>query len=99
MNYSSYTVILHVQGISEPIKRILSKFGMGVAMKPYFTLSSVFRKPKDYICNSDKCGLVYEIPCCNCNSVYIGKIGHSLKTRKQKDVNGVKKFDFDNLLF
>ena len=99
MNYSSYTVIPYVQGISEPIKRILSKVGIGVAMKPFYTLSSVFRKPKDCICNSDKCGIVYEIPCRNCNSVYIGETGRSLKTRKKEHIYAVKNFDFDKSAF
>ena len=59
-------------------------------MKPHFTLSSVFPKPKDVIQSEDKCGVVYEIPCNDCNFVYIGETGRSLKTRKKEHANAVK---------
>ena len=36
-------------GVSEAIKRVLSQFGIGVALKPHCMLPSVFPKPKDRI--------------------------------------------------
>ena len=72
-----------MQGVSEPVKRVLAQVGIEVALKPYFTLSSVFRKPKDVICDEKKCGLVYEIPCRDCNAVYVGETGRSLSTEKK----------------
>ena len=44
-----FTSIPYVQGVSEPISRILTQVGIGVALKPHHTLSSLFRKPKDVI--------------------------------------------------
>ena len=41
--------IPYVQGVSEPISGILTQVGIGVALKPHHTLSSLFRKPKDVI--------------------------------------------------
>ena len=38
-------------------------------------LSSVFRKPKDRIVESEKSELVYEIPCRDCDAVYIRGLG------------------------
>ena len=35
--------------------------GIGVALKPHHTLSSLFRKPKDVINFEQKRGLVYQI--------------------------------------
>ena len=73
-----------MQGVSEPIKRVLAQAGIEVALKPYFTLSSVFRKPKDVTCDEKKCGLVYEIPCRDCDAVYVGETGRSLSTTVEK---------------
>ena len=82
-NYTTFIFIPYVQGVSKSIKRVLAQVGFAVALKPHFTLSSVFRKPKDVICDEKKCGLVYEIPCRDCDSVCVGEIGSSLNTGKK----------------
>ena len=56
-------------------------------------LSSVFRKPKDRIVESEKSGLVYKIPCRDCDAAYIGETGRSLKTRKREHFEAVKRMD------
>ena len=89
-NYTTFVSIPYVHGVSEPIERVLAQFGIEVALKPQFTLSSVFRKPKDVICYEKKCGLVDEIPCRDCDAVYVGEIGRSLNTRKKEHVKAVK---------
>ena len=55
-------------------------------------LSSAFREPKDSFVESEKIGLVYEIPC-DCDAVYIGETGRSLKTRKFEHFEAVKRMD------
>ena len=92
-SYSAFISIPYVQGVSEPIKRVLAQVGIGVALKPHCMLSSVFRKPKDRIVESEKSGLVYEIPCRDCDAVYIGETGRSLKTRKREHFDAVKRMD------
>ena len=42
---------------------------------------------------SEKSGLVYEIPCRDCDAVYIGETGRSLKTRKREHFDAVKRMD------
>ena len=54
-----FTSIPYVQGVSEPISRILTQVDIGVALKPHHTLSSLLRKPKDVINFEQKRGLVY----------------------------------------
>ena len=68
-----------MQSVSEPINRILTQVGIGVASKSHHTLSSLFRKPKDVINFEQKHGLVYQISCRDCNAVYIGETGRMQK--------------------
>ena len=82
-----------MQGVSEPISRILTRVGIGVALKPHHTLSSLFRKPKDPITFEQKRGLVFQISCRNCNAVYVGETGRSVRTRKREHADAVKTFN------
>ena len=79
-----------MQGVSEPIGQILTQVGIGVALKPHHTLSSLFRKPKDAINFEQKRGLVYQISCRDCNAVSVGETGRSVRTRKREHADGVK---------
>ena len=91
--FQGFASIPCVQGISEPIKRILAEVGIGVAMKPHFTLSSIFRKPKDPIDFEEKRGLVYQISCRDCDTIYFGETVRSAKTRKREHVSAERNFD------
>ena len=82
-----------MQGVSEPISRILTQVGIGVALKPHHTLSSLFRKHKDAVNFEQKRGLVYQISCRDCNAVYVGETGCSVGTRKREHVEAVKTFN------
>ena len=62
-------------------------------MKPHFTLSLIFRNPKHPIDFEEKRGLVYQISCRDCNAIYIGETGRSIKTLKREHTNAVKDFD------
>ena len=68
------------------MKRIFAEVGIGVAMKPHFTLPLIFRKPKDPIDFEKKRSLVYQIFCRDCDAIYIGETGRSVKTRKREDI-------------
>ena len=87
-----FTSIPYVQGVSEPISRILTQVGIGVALKSHHTLSPLFRKSKDAINFEQKRGLMYQIACRDCNAVYVGGTGHSVRTRKQEHADAVKTF-------
>ena len=88
-----FTSFSYVQGVSEPVSRILTQVGIGVASKSHHTLSSLFRKPKDVINFEQKRGLVYQISCRDCNAVYVGETGRSVRTRKRKHADAVKTFN------
>ena len=68
----------------------MRKHGIATAMRPHSTLRKALVHPKDKIQKEDKCGVVYRVPCKNCDKVYIGETGRKLGTRigeHQKDVN------------
>ena len=81
-----------MQDVSEPISRILTKAGIEVALRRHYTLSSLFRKLKD-IYFEQKRGLVYQISCRDCNAVYAGETGRSVRTRKREHADVVKTFN------
>ena len=72
---------------------ILTPVGIGTALKPHHTLYPLFRKPKDGINFQQKRGLVYQISCRDCDVMYIGETGRSVRTRKQEHADAVKTFN------
>ena len=82
-----------MQGVSELISRILTQVGIGVALKPHHTLFLLFRNPKDAINFEQKRGLVYQISCRDCNAVYVGETGRSVRTRKREHAAAFKTFN------
>ena len=99
-SYSAFISIPYVHRVCEGIKRVFARVGVGVALKPLCMLSSVFRKPKHRIVESEKSGPVHEIQSRDCDAVHIEKTGRSLETSKTcsfrcSQKNGCKKFRFE----
>jgi len=78
---ASKLILPYIRGCSERIARILKQFDIFTVYKPVKKLSSVFRLPKDPISEELVSGVVYKIPCNDCEQVYIGQTGNSLATR------------------
>ena len=68
-------------GTSERIRRVLNEAGVGVAMRPVKTIHHILPSPKDPYTAEDKSCVVYQIPCSNCDYVYIGQTKRGLKSR------------------
>ena len=77
-------VLPYVKGCSERIARILRKYDVGVCYKPFNKLRSIFGLQKDPLEPDQVCGVVYEVPCSDCNKTYIGQTKNSLRTRLQQ---------------
>ena len=45
MKATGFAVIRYIQGVTEPIKRILNSHNVKVAQKPFQTLGHIFAKP------------------------------------------------------
>ena len=67
----------------EEIQRIFTKYRVRVAtvVKPQTALRQVLVHPKDKVEKQKKAGVVYKIPCSQCEKVYIGETGRQLGTR------------------
>ena len=54
---------------------------MKVAMKPIHTIGRILPSPKDPLTLEEKSCLVYQVPCFDCDFVYIGQTKRDLKSR------------------
>ena len=71
----------YVHSFREKIQRIFTKHGVATVVKPQTTLRQVLVHPKDKVEKQKKAGVVYKIPCSQCEKVYIGETGRQLGTR------------------
>ncbi len=61
-----------------------------VAVKPAQKLGQVLTRVKDKVPMDKQTGIVYSIPCSDCNIQYIGETGRALQTRKQEHKRSVE---------
>ena len=73
--------IPYQQGTSERIAKAFKKRGVSTAMKPHTTIRSLVVHPKDKLQPGQKAGVVYQIPCQQCDKSYIGETGRTLQER------------------
>ena len=80
-NTKAVTSIPYVRGVSEKIKRICSKVGIRVMFRSGRTLRSLLTKVKPRMDPTDATGVVYRIPCMDCDRSYIGETCRTLNVR------------------
>jgi len=68
-------VIPYVQNVSDSVARIMRKYDVPVAMKPYQTLKNVLVHPKDKQNKEDDNRMRVKVPCANCDKTYVGGTG------------------------
>jgi len=73
--------IPYLQGTSERISHAFKKRGFSTALKPHTTIRSVLVHPKDKLSTEQKAGVVYQIPCKQCDRTYVGETSRMLKDR------------------
>ena len=79
-----YVTLPYIQGVTEPVQRILRSHKISSTVKPHTSLRSILVHPKDKLPPEDKTGVVYEIPCSNCKKTYIGETGRRFGTRRKE---------------
>ena len=73
--------IPYVDKVSESLCKLLSRYDIGVYHQPICKVKDFFRLPKDEVDVHLKTGVVYSIPCGDCDKTYIGQTGNSFSTR------------------
>ena len=68
-----FAVTPYIQGVTEPIKRILNSHNVKVTQKPFQTLGYIFAKPNDPVTKEQRTDATYSIPCNDCDNEYIGQ--------------------------
>ena len=86
---TGFAVIPYIQGIAEPIKRILNSHNVKVAQKPFQTLGHIFAKPKDPVTKEQRTDAIYSIPCNDCDNEYIGQTKRQFGTRLKEQQKAV----------
>ena len=71
----------YIQGLTEPLTRYMRAQGVMVHQKPLSKLRDLLVAPKDPVDTLDKTGVVYHIPCGDCDSRYVGETSRSLRAR------------------
>jgi hypothetical protein len=74
-------VIPYVQDLSEKLQRIYKKYGIQTIHKPRNTIRDHLVHPKDKTPTIKKCGVLYQIPCNNCEEFYVGETARPLEKR------------------
>ncbi len=90
--YKGFVSIPYIQGTSEKIKRVLQQHDLKVVLKPTRKLGDVVSRIKDNVVAEKETGVVYSIPCKDCNAQYIGQTGCAFLTRKKEHISSVKNF-------
>ncbi|KAK3751073.1 hypothetical protein QZH41_001914 [Actinostola sp. cb2023] len=85
-----FALLPYVQGTTERIKRVLESHRIEVCVKPLTTLRHILSKPKDPLPKEKKTGVIYSIPCGECETFYIGETGRSLATRQKEHQSYVR---------
>ena len=88
-----FAIVPYIQGIAEPIRRVLNNCGIKVALKPFQTLGHIFAKPKDRVPTDRKTHAVYYIPCGDCEKVYLGQTKRQFCTRLKEHQRAVCNFN------
>ena len=82
--------------VSETIERVCHPLGVRVICKSQNNLRQTLMKVKSTRPDDKKKGVIYEVPCAECNCVYVGETGRSLEMRLKEHRYAVKTKDSRN---
>ena len=86
----------YVRDISERIQQVCRPLGISTVFKSSSTLRQSLVRVKNRIPPEKRKGVVYEIPCQDCEHVYIGETGRILQKRVTEHRSAVRRFDKNN---
>ena len=85
-----------MRGLSEKIHRICCKLGLRTVFRSHKTLRQQLIQVKAHIPEEDRKGVVYEVPCTDCDHTYIGETGRTLRKRLTEHKAAVRRQDQNN---
>lgn len=88
--------IPYIKGVSEKIERVCHPLGVRVICKSQNNLRQALMKVKSTRPDDKKKRVVYEVPCAECNCVYVGETGQSLEMRLKEHRYAVRTKDARN---
>ena len=83
--------IPYVAGVGEDLRRVCRKHRIKTVFTTTSTLGQQLTKVKDIDPAIKKSGVVYQIPCKNCDFTYIGETKRSLETRLKEHQTATKR--------
>ena len=86
----------YVKGVSERLERKCRKLGIRTTFKSKGTLREALVRTKEPQPEWKKKGVIYQVPCGDCDSVYIGETGRTLEKRISEHKAAVKRHDEKN---
>ena len=89
-NPNSFAFLPFINGVTQPLTRILRRHDIQVVNKPLRTLQQEFPSPKFRPSIEHQPNVVYKIPCADCDWCYIGETGRCFETRKKEHIRNVK---------
>ncbi|XP_078353258.1 uncharacterized protein LOC144638030 [Oculina patagonica] len=85
-----YASIPYIKGVSERVRRVLSRENIRTTFKPVKTLGSIFKKPKDRPATNQIKGIVYKVKCKTCDFAYVGESKRSWNSRGAEHKPGTR---------
>ena len=89
----------YVRGVTEKIDRVcrsIKTVNLKLVTKPHRTIRQTLVNVKNRVPEEKRTGVVYEVPCRDCDHVYIGETGRTLKKRLAEHKLTVRRFDEKN---
>ena len=83
----------YISGVSEAIKRVLRPLGLELCHRPEKWQWSLCNRLKDKTPTNKKKGVVYEIPCGDCELTYVGETPRTVTNRVKEHRRAVVKGD------
>ena len=88
-NINSFAVLPFINGVTQPLTRILRRHDIQVVNKPLKTLQQEFPSSKFRPSIERQPNVVYKIPCADCDWCYVGESGRCFETRKKEHIRNV----------
>ena len=94
-SHQSYSVP-YVRGLSERLEKVCKPLGVQPVFKPPTTLKQSLVKLKARTTQEKKKEVVYQVPCGECDEVYLGETKRTLKVRLSEHRKAVRRGDTKN---